>query len=370
MKTFKIPAMIAMAIFLVVGLCGATFSLFSPATGVLKGSSTTYITSAAASTDIRALWSGTCNANTFLQGDGTCAAVTLTNDVAGILPVANGGTATATPALVAGTNVSITGTWPNQTINSTASGGSVAGSDTQIQFNDGGAFGADADHTWNKTTNRETVNGSVSGLDAGTVTSNGGALIVKGGTGGATSGNGGTLTLTGGDPVGSGTGGNITIFGQQGVGANNVGSTVAIQGGVSAGSGTGGNVSILAAGSVTGSAGVVNITGGAGGNTSGDAGAVNLNGGTPAAGAGGSVNITAKNGVGTNQNGGNVVITLGSATGSGTVGALQFVGGNTTGAQTATFVAANKPGAGTAGPTSWLRVVIGGTTFWIPLFGN
>jgi len=41
------------------------------------------------------------------------------------LPIANGGTATATPALVAGTNVTITGTWPNQTINSSNPGGTV-----------------------------------------------------------------------------------------------------------------------------------------------------------------------------------------------------------------------------------------------------
>jgi hypothetical protein len=40
----------------------------------------------------------------------------LTTDVSGLLPIANGGTATATPALVAGANVTITGTWPNQTI--------------------------------------------------------------------------------------------------------------------------------------------------------------------------------------------------------------------------------------------------------------
>jgi hypothetical protein len=40
----------------------------------------------------------------------------------GLLDVANGGTGTATPALVAGTNVTITGTWPNQTVNSTSSG--------------------------------------------------------------------------------------------------------------------------------------------------------------------------------------------------------------------------------------------------------
>ena len=42
--------------------------------------------------------------------------VVLTTDVSGILPVANGGTATATPSLVAGANVTITGTWPTQTV--------------------------------------------------------------------------------------------------------------------------------------------------------------------------------------------------------------------------------------------------------------
>jgi hypothetical protein len=47
---------------------------------------------------------------------------TATN-VSGIVAVANGGTGTATPGLVQGTNITITGTWPNQTINSTASGG-------------------------------------------------------------------------------------------------------------------------------------------------------------------------------------------------------------------------------------------------------
>ena len=39
-----------------------------------------------------------------------------------ILGIANGGSGTATPSLVAGTNISITGTWPNQTINSTGGG--------------------------------------------------------------------------------------------------------------------------------------------------------------------------------------------------------------------------------------------------------
>lgn len=58
-----------------------------------------------------------------IAGDPAYGKIGLTTHVSGILPIANGGTATATPALVAGTNVTITGTWPNQTINSTASGG-------------------------------------------------------------------------------------------------------------------------------------------------------------------------------------------------------------------------------------------------------
>jgi len=45
--------------------------------------------------------------------------------VAGILAVANGGNGTATPALVQGSGVTITGTWPNQTINATGTGGTV-----------------------------------------------------------------------------------------------------------------------------------------------------------------------------------------------------------------------------------------------------
>ena len=47
--------------------------------------------------------------------------------LAGILAKANGGTGTPTPALVAGSNVTITGTWPNQTIAASDTTGITAG---------------------------------------------------------------------------------------------------------------------------------------------------------------------------------------------------------------------------------------------------
>jgi hypothetical protein len=43
-------------------------------------------------------------------------------------------------------------------------GGTPGGADTQVQFNDGGAFGGDADYTWNKTTNVLTLGNSISAL--------------------------------------------------------------------------------------------------------------------------------------------------------------------------------------------------------------
>jgi hypothetical protein len=47
-------------------------------------------------------------------------------NVTGIVAVANGGSGTATPSLVAGTNVTITGSWPNQTIAASGGGGGSA----------------------------------------------------------------------------------------------------------------------------------------------------------------------------------------------------------------------------------------------------
>jgi hypothetical protein len=91
---------------------------------------------------------------------GTPTSATLTNatglplstGVTGTLPVANGGTGTATPSIVAGTNVTVTGTWPNQTIAASGGGGGTpGGSTTQVQYNNAGAFGGITGATSNGT---------------------------------------------------------------------------------------------------------------------------------------------------------------------------------------------------------------------------
>jgi hypothetical protein len=53
----------------------------------------------------------------------SCTGLSLTSGVTGTLPIANGGTGTTTPSLVAGSNITISGTWPNQTVTSTGGGG-------------------------------------------------------------------------------------------------------------------------------------------------------------------------------------------------------------------------------------------------------
>lgn len=136
--------------------------------------------------------------------------------LAGTLAVANGGTGTATPSLVAGSNITITGSFPNQTINGSASGvTSVTG--TAPIASSGGATPAisiaQATTTvsgyltstdWNTFNNKQvagsyltattgvtTFNGSTTGLTPSTATSGaitlGGTLaIANGGTGAIT----------------------------------------------------------------------------------------------------------------------------------------------------------------------------------------
>jgi len=113
----------------------------SDAAVVLKGASTTGI-SIPTTKSALVVWNGTdfvevspgtvtsvaATVPSFLSVSGSpiTSSGTLAISLSGTaLPVANGGTGTTSPALVAGTNVTISGTWPNQTINATSSGGTV-----------------------------------------------------------------------------------------------------------------------------------------------------------------------------------------------------------------------------------------------------
>jgi hypothetical protein len=96
---------------------------------------------------------------------GTPTSVTLTNatglplttGVTGTLPVANGGTGTASPGIVAGTNVTVSGTWPNQTVNSSGGGASTWNGITAPTANESLAMAAyTSTWTWGAATGAST----------------------------------------------------------------------------------------------------------------------------------------------------------------------------------------------------------------------
>ena len=94
---------------------------------------------------------------------------------------------------------SATGLWKNATMSGS---GTPGGSDTQVQFNDGGSFGGDTAFTWNKIDNAlniglESIGGAIVGRDATTADTNGGGLNLTAGTGKGT-GTGGYLYLSAG----------------------------------------------------------------------------------------------------------------------------------------------------------------------------
>ena len=131
----------------------------------------------------------------------------LSTGVTGTLPVANGGTGTTTPSLVAGTNVTVTGTWPNQTINATGGGGG-SGTVTSVSVvTANGLAGTVATAT---TTPAITLSTSVTGVVKGNGTALSAATagtdyVAPGGALGTPSS--GTLTNTTGLPISTGVSG-------------------------------------------------------------------------------------------------------------------------------------------------------------------
>jgi hypothetical protein len=106
-------------------ITAASSTTITPAVGSITGLGTGVATALAANV-------GSTGAPVVLGGaGGTPSSITLTSGtdlplstgVTGVLPVANGGTGTTAPGLVQGANVTISGSWPNQTISASGVGG-------------------------------------------------------------------------------------------------------------------------------------------------------------------------------------------------------------------------------------------------------
>lgn len=124
----------------------------------------------------------------------------LTTGVTGTLPIANGGTGSSSPSLTAGTNITITGTWPNQTIAASSTANIVSGTTTitgtctsgQFMYNNSGVVGCSASSA--SISFPQSVTGGTSGgipyfSGASTMSASGvlasGSILVGGGAGSA-----------------------------------------------------------------------------------------------------------------------------------------------------------------------------------------
>lgn len=171
---------------------------------------------------------------------------------------------------------------PSGTCAGTGGGGTPAGSNLQVQYNNGGAFGASPDLLWdntNKILSIATSSGSSSSIIAGVEAQ--------------------TFNINGSNAVTSGSGGaGITLLG-----------------GTASTSGIGGAINIIAG---TGSPNVVNGTGIGGSLTlkSGDAGL--------AGGNAGDLSLFSGDAKGGNTNGGNIIFSAGDKSGAGNIGTFWF----------------------------------------------
>lgn len=243
--------------------------------------------------------------------------------------VKDAGTAVGTqPAInfIEGTNVTLTITNDptNQEVDveiaASGGGGSPAGSDTQIQYNNSGAFGASAAFRFG-------TSGAISdAIILGIPGTTGGKIVAANGESGNI--NGVNFDIQSGRPFDDGmstpaNGGSFNNTAQDGINGGSGGAFDLTSGGSD--SGPAGTLGLFGGYSDSGQGANVEIE--AGGTDSGTPGNVTISAGTPDTSApGGSVDITATDGAGTNQNGGNVNITIGAATGTGTPGNLIITG--------------------------------------------
>ena len=193
----------------------------SISSGTIANTRTTASDANGASTIVARDASGNFSANVITANGSALTSLNASNVSSGTLAVARGGTGTGTPSLVAGTNITVSGTWPNQTV--AASGGGPTGQTGQA-FTSSGTFTIPAGVTAVKVT----VTGAggsprwasgccgFNGVAGGTSSVSSGTQSIS--TISATGGGGATSNVNA--PGGVGSGGNINIRGGTGSGPN------------------------------------------------------------------------------------------------------------------------------------------------------
>jgi hypothetical protein len=353
------------------GTANAFFEVSGPAsatkTFTFPNASATVLTSNAAVTAAQ----GGTGQTSYTKGDLLCAsgASTLTKLAVG----SNNDVLTADSAETCGVKWAAGG----------GGGGSPGGSDTQVQYNDGGAFGGDSAFLWNESSNILTLG---TGNDTAVIQGNvlaanrGSHIVVRAGAGVGAGEQGGSLTLQGGAAGSGAATGGVGI--QTITGAGN-----ATSGGISLTTGDGGTTG-------SPSSGGISLTVGSAGFDNGAAGNIVLNGGRKYAdvlGTAGDIRIFADNAQRFEVDGGThyIMVQKGNTTFASSTGSSARVGGiihtdntqtgNTAATETDAFshsvaastLATNEEAlefeaagtiANTANTDKRIKVVFGGTT--------